>query len=169
MAIETIHYTVLYKKHTIEIRDYDHILLASTKTNPKNPSESGFNRVFKYISGQNAAHQKINMTSPVVTYQEGNEIITGFYVPSQYDKTTVPKPTGDVYIDSIEAATYVVITFYGAWTKANYDHHHNQLLEYIKNENLQIKSNPLIMRYSAPYVPDQKKRNEIAYQIKNYK
>lgn len=166
MAIETIQYKVLKKEDSIEIRSYDHILLASTKTNPEKYNESGFNRVFQYISGQNEANQKISMTSPVVTYQENDQLVTGFYVPSMYNQTTVPKPTGDVYINTIEPAIYVVITFHGAWTKENYDHYHHQLLDYVNQHNLKIKSNPFIMRYNAPYIPDAQKRNEIAYQIK---
>lgn len=165
MATETIQYKVLHKDHSIELREYSEILLASTKTNPNNYNESGFNRIFNYISGQNEANQKISMTSPVVTYQEGEQLVTGFYVPSQYDKTTVPKPQGDVFINTIEPSIYVVITFYGAWNKHNYDQHHLELLNYINQHSYQIKSSPFIMRYNAPYIPDHQKRNEIAYQI----
>lgn len=167
MATETIKYKVLTKDQQIEIREYRDILLASTKTDPNNYYDSGFNKVFQYISGQNEENTKISMTSPVVTYQEGESLITGFYVPSKYDQTTVPKPTGDVFINTIKPSIYVVITFYGAWTKEHYDKHHNQLLQYIEQHTLTITSNPYIMRYSAPYVPDHQKRNEIAYQIKD--
>jgi hypothetical protein len=168
MATETIQYKVLHKKDAIEIREYGDILLASTKTDPNNYYDSGFNRVFQYISGQNEANQKISMTSPVVTYQEGESLVTGFYVPSQYDHNTVPKPTGDVYINNIEPSIYVVVTFYGAWTKENYDRYHKELLEYIQSHQYQVRTNPFIMRYNAPYIPDHMKRNEIAYQITNF-
>ena len=168
MATETIQYTVLQKEQSIEIREYNDILLASTKTDPSNYYDSGFNRVFQYISGQNETNTKISMTSPVVSYQEGGTLVTGFYVPSKYDKTTVPKPKGEVYIDTIETAVYVVVTFYGGWTKENYEEHHQLLLDYITLHNYQIKSKPFTMRYNAPYIPDHQKRNEIAYQISNY-
>jgi hypothetical protein len=168
MATETIQYTVLHKEHSIEIRQYNDILLASTKIDPNNYNDSGFNRVFQYISGQNESNTKISMTSPVVSYQEGATLVTGFYVPSQYDKKTVPKPKGEVYIDTIERAVYVVITFYGAWTKENYEQHHQIVIDYISSHNYQTMSNPFTMRYNAPYIPDHQKRNEIAYKISNY-
>ena len=101
-------------------------------------------------------------------YQEGDTLVTGFYVPSKYDITTVPKPKGEVYIDTIETAVYVVVTFYGAWTKENYEQHHQIVIDYISSHNYQTMSNPFTMRYNAPYIPDHQKRNEIAYQISNY-
>lgn len=168
MATETIPYTVLHKNQSIEIREYMDILLASTKVDRNNYSDTGFNRVFQYISGQNESNTKISMTSPVVSYQEGDTLVTGFYVPSKYDKTTVPKPKGEVYIDTIEPAIYVVITFNGAWTKQNYEQHHQMLMDFINSNNYKITSNPFTMRYNAPYIPDHLKRNEIAYQISNY-
>lgn len=167
MATETIPYKVLHKDGSIEIREYKDILLASTKTNPNNYGESGFNNVFQYISGQNDKNQAISMTSPVVSYQEGESLVTGFYVPSKYDKTSVPKPTGNVFIDTIKPSLYVVVKFYGAWTNENYDHHHKKLLDYIKDHQLKPTSQPFIMRYNAPYIPDHQKRNEIAYHITN--
>ena len=85
MATETIQYTVFHKDQSIEIREYKDILLASTKIDPNNYYDSGFNRVFQYISGHNESNTKINMTSPVVSYQEGDALVTGFYVPSKYD------------------------------------------------------------------------------------
>ena len=168
MAIETIKYQVLKKEDNIEIRAYDEILLASTKTSLNDRNNSGFNRVFKYITGENHDNKQISMTSPVVTYQEENQIITGFYVPSIYDKITVPRPKGDVFINTIEPSQYVVITFYGAWNQTNYDTHHQLLIHYINQNKLKTISQPFIMRYNAPYVPDAQKRNEIAYQIKSF-
>lgn len=169
MATETIKYDVLLKEKAIEIRRYDEILLASTRTNMNNPTESGFNKVFGYISGHNESDTKINMTTPVVSFEEENILTTGFYVPSKYNSKTVPKPKGDVFINSIKPSIYAVITFYGAWTKENYNHHNIELLDWIKESNYEIDSHPFIMRYNAPYTPDHLKRNEIAYQISNYK
>ena len=59
MATETIQYTVLHKDQSIEIREYNDILLASTRIDPNNYYDSGFNRVFQYISGQNESNTKI--------------------------------------------------------------------------------------------------------------
>ena len=164
---ETIQYEVLDKHDNIEVRQYDSILLASTKTDPKNYLDSGFNNVFNYISGKNEQNTKISMTTPVVTYEEDEKLVTGFYVPSKYNKETVPQPTsGKVYINEIKKALYVVIRFSGRWKEDSFNKHNKILLKYIKESPYSIVSQDFIMRYNAPYVPGPLRRNEIAYQVK---
>ena len=85
---ETLQYTVIHDEGQIQIREYDNILLASTKTPINMYQDSGFNNVFKYISGNNKSNTKISMTTPVVTYESEEEIITGF----TYPLNTIKKP-----------------------------------------------------------------------------
>lgn len=165
---ETIPYKVIKKDGNIELREYDVVLLASTKSTPNNRQDSGFQNVFNYISGQNQTSEKISMTTPVVTYQEENQMVTGFYVPSKYDKSSAPKPSSSsVFINEFNASLYAVIRFRGAWTNANYQKNDTALLDYIKSNNLKITSPRLIFRYTPPFVPGVLKRNEIAYQVQN--
>jgi len=165
---ETIKYEVVKQDGIFELRKYDDILLASTKTNVQNRNESGFNNVFQFISGENSSNTKISMTTPVVTYQEEEILTTGFYVPSIYDGTTVPKPTSDkVFLNTIDQALFVVVTFNGAWVASNYEHYEKLLNDYIKDNNYIVTSNKYIFRYQAPYIPDHLKRNEIAFKIQD--
>jgi len=80
---ETIPYEVIKKEGNIEIRKYDNVLLASTKSQTNQKYDSGFSNVFRYISGANEKQSKIQMTTPVVSYEENDQLITGFYVPSK--------------------------------------------------------------------------------------
>jgi hypothetical protein len=163
---ETIQYDLVKKEGKIEIRKYKDILLASTKTMMNSSRDSGFSHVFNYISGSNEEEKKISMTTPVVTYQEDNQLVTGFYVPSKYNKDTVPKPKGkQVFINEITSSLYGVIQFKGKWTKNNYDTHDQILINYLHDNNYNIISQRFIFRYQPPMFPGFLRRNEIAYKI----
>jgi hypothetical protein len=163
---ETIKYKVIKKDKNIELREYDNFILASTKT-MKNPNQdSGFNNVFQYISGQNSKKEKISMTTPVVTYEDDSSLVTGFYVPSKYEKSNVPKPVSDrVFLNEFKKSLYAVIRFNGRWNDENFDKHNEILLDYINSNNLVVKSQRLVLRYQPPFVPSILRHNEIAYQV----
>lgn len=164
---ETIKYQVIESQGSCEIREYDDILLASTKSSMNAFMDSGFGDVFNYISGNNKEKTKISMTTPVVSYEEDDKLVTGFYVPSKYDKNTIPQPTGNqVFIQELKKSLYAVITFRGAWTKSNYDKHDVILKAYIEESGYQILSPRFIFRYQPPFVPGIFRHNEIAYQVK---
>lgn len=164
---ETIKYKVLVKDKNIELREYEEILLASTKTILNEKRDSGFNSVFNYISGENDQKQKISMTTPVVSYEDEGKLVTGFYVPSKYNQASVPKPIKDqVFINKFDKSVYAVIRFRGSWTDDNFDKYDNLLKKYILDNNYQTVSNRLVLRYQPPFIPGVFRRNEIAYQIK---
>lgn len=164
---ETIQYEVMKQDGIFELRKYNDILLASTKTSIHNRSESGFNNIFKFISGENSLNTEISMTTPVITYQEEEILTTSFYVPSIYNENNVPKPTSEnVFLNLIEHSLFVVVRFNGAWIPSNYEHYDALLKDYILKNKYTIVSNRYILRYHAPYTPDHIKRNEIAYKIK---
>ena len=163
---ETIRYDVVKKDGSIELRTYDQILLASTKTY-MHSDESGFGRVFRYISGHNENEEKISMTTPVVSYQERDELITGFYVPSKYDIHSVPKPKSNhVFINDMKPSLYAVIKFRGRWNQATFDKYDERLKHYIERHGYKIDSPRLLFRYHPPFVPPLFRRNELAYKIK---
>lgn len=162
-TIETIPYKVLEDDEFLQIRSYGPILLASTKTKA---NQSGFQAVFQYITGENQKQANISMTSPVISYLDRSEKITGFYVPSIYDKDTVPKPSKEsVFINELPASLYAVVHFTGQMTDETFKDYHSQLLDYIDSKGYQTIDNPYIMGYDPPYVEPARRRNEIAYRI----
>jgi hypothetical protein len=163
---ETIKYKRIKKDKKIEIRQYNDILLASTKSKINISLDSRFNDVFRYISGSNDLSAKISMTSPVVTYQEDDLLVTRFYVPSKYTKETISKPTEkSAFINELKNSYYAVIRFSGNWTKDNFDKHDKVLLEYMKLNDYVRLSSRIIMHYQPPIIPGIFRHNEIAYQI----
>jgi len=163
---ETIPYKALKKEGKFEIREYPEFLLASTRTKLNTRMDSGFNNVFDYISGQNNKNQKISMTTPVVSYTEDKQLVTGFYVPSQYDKKNVPLPTSqEVSIDVQTKNLYGVIRFSGPWIESNFLRAENALKNYLKINKYVIESERLIFRYQPPFVPSFLRHNEIAFKV----
>ncbi len=163
---ESIPYTILVKVKPFEIREYDQYLLATTAT-PVNPKlDTGFNNVFNYISGENEAKTKISMTVPVVSYEEKQQLITGFYVPSKYAKQTVPKPTNAaVSIQEVQRSLFGVVRFRGRWTEKSFQKQETKLLRYLEQNGYQIISQRYLFRYQPPFIPAPLRRNEIAFQI----
>ncbi len=164
---ETLKYKVLEKQGKIEVREYSNFFLASTKTSKDPTQNSGFGNVFNYISGQNEEKAKISMTTPVVTSMEDDKLVTGFFVPSKFDKNTIPKPTSSsVFIEEVESGRFVAIRFSGAWNEKNFDKNDLILLEYIKKMKFEVIGKRMILRYQPPFVPSIFRRNEILYRIK---
>ncbi len=163
---EPMPYKVLKRDGKIETRKYDDLLLASTKTQKNKNRDSGFSNVFRYISGDNKERSKISMTTPVVSYEEDDHLVTGFYISRKYTKDNVPKPSDDqVFIKELQMSLYAVISFRGRWTDKNFDKHDQILLQYINKQKYKTVSPRLIFRYQPPFVPAIFRRNEIAYQI----
>ena len=163
---ETIPYERVKNDGHIEIREYDSFVLASTKTSPTPKQDSGFNNVFNYISGNNSENKKISMTTPVVTYEQDNKLVTGFYIAKDTIDGSIPEPTNhNVYLDEKQSSTYAVIKFRGRWTEDNFNKHDRKLLHYLDDNDYEILSSRFIFRYQPPMVPSIFRRNEIAYQV----
>ncbi len=162
---ETIEYQVISKDKPFEIRKYPETFLASTKTVYDSSLSSGFNNVFEYISGANEPKQKISMTVPVITNEAEDKLVTSFVVPKKFN-SAVPNPSSDnVYIETLEEGTYIVIRFRGKWSKEQFDKQQQNLLDYVAKNDFKISGSKYILRYQPPFVPSVFRRNEIMYKV----
>ena len=75
MAIEEPRFKVLEKDGSFELREYSAYIVAETRVEAgfEDAGSIAFQRLFRYISGNNVAQQKIAMTAPVT--QSGSEKI----------------------------------------------------------------------------------------------
>ena len=65
-GVEISPYNVSQTDGQIEIRHYQELVLVSTPMNgDMDDNEGAFNRLFRYISGENTGTAKIEMTAPV--------------------------------------------------------------------------------------------------------
>jgi len=123
-----------------------------------------FNRLFRYISGDNERQQKIAMTSPV-TYDYNNlsggkikhdsncEIEMRFYVPKEFQNNT-PKPTGNATIIENPEMTVACIKFGGYASFNDYMKNRDILIQELGEEAKQYDCNNIMTAgYDPPFKP----------------
>ena len=121
MAYEEANYEVVKQNKVYEIRKYSDRLAIETSTSSQN---SGFRKLFNYISGKNETKEKIKMTTPVTQMKKKGNMTMQFYLPSKFNKDNVPNPSrSDVEIVNIEGGYYAVIRYSGRSSDKNFLNH----------------------------------------------
>ncbi|XP_004552165.1 heme-binding protein 2 [Maylandia zebra] len=120
---ECLLFDLICKTKDYEVRHYDSVKWVSTNEKSffmEMAMPVAFNRLFKYISGENQMGKKIQMTTPVVVkipdkrfWQMGTYTMS-FLLPTEHQENP-PKPTNsDVYItDTPDMKVYAYS--YGGW------------------------------------------------------
>ena len=182
MAIEEPPFKVLEQDGAFELREYAPYLVAETRVEAdfERAGNVAFQRLFRYISGDNTAQQKIAMTAPVTQSRsdgEGEKIAmtapvaqqadgTGyrvaFIVPAKYTLDTVPQPSDPtVQIRAVQAQLTAAWRYSGRWTTANYQQHEAELRRAIDARGLKVTGEPILARYNPPFMPSFLRRNEV--------
>jgi hypothetical protein len=168
---ENISYTVLKKIDSVEVRRYPEVLFAVTDNDAY---DSGFNLLFRYITGENKTRRKIPMTAPVVTPEKITmtaPVVTrkdymAFAIPSSYAKDTVPTPTNPlVHIEVQPERTMAVVRFSGRASQKTVESYTQTLLATLEHHRISVKGEPVLMRYNSPFTPGFLRRNEVAVEI----
>jgi hypothetical protein len=172
---QQVPYKVVKKIGGIEIRQYPEVIFAVVEDNI---NDSGFGLLFQYISGENKTRRKIAMTAPVVTSEKIKmtaPVITrknymAFALPSSYSKETAPVPTNPaVKIEIHPEKTMAVLRFGGRSSETRVHKYIKELTTTLKNHTMQIKGEPVLMRFNSPFTPGFLRRNEVAVEIDNAK
>jgi hypothetical protein len=172
MMTEQVQYEVIKKIKDIEIRRYPEVIFAVVEDNV---DDSGFGLLFQYISGENKMRSKIAMTAPVVTSEKikmTTPVVTrnnymAFAIPSSYNQDTVPIPTNpSVKIDVQPKKIMAVLRFGGRTPETRVKKYIQELFTILKAHRIQMKGEPVLMRYNSPFTPGFLRRNEVAVEIK---
>ena len=178
MAIEEPRFKVLEKDGSFELREYSTHIVAETRVEAgfEDAGSLAFQRLFRYISGNNVAQQKIAMTAPVTQsgsekikmtapvsqVADGNAYLVAFSLPSTYTLATVPKPLDPtVRIRQVPAQLIACWRYSGRWTESNYRDHEALLRERIQSRQLIARGDPVLARYNPPFTPWFMRRNEV--------
>lgn len=179
MAIEEAPYEVVKKDANFEIRDYASHILAETvvEGDLEDAGSKAFNRLFRYISGDNQsrdklamtapvsqqpASEKIAMTAPVGQQRAGDNWVVSFMMPSEYSLETLPEPDDPlITLRQVPPRTMAAVRYSGFWSEKNYLKHKAQLEEWVARMGLAITGDPVWARYNAPFTPWFLRRNEI--------
>ena len=169
----------------VEFRQYEPYLVAETVVGNARgrdgAANTGFRRLFNYISGDNTAattvadgaavkqmpvSTKINMTAPVRQAPLADGWAVAFIVPREFDAETVPQPTNpDVYIRTIPGELMAVVRFAGRWTDRNIDAHKAELLEKLAAVGLEPRGDIVTAFYNAPFALPPFRRNEVMVRV----
>lgn len=185
MATEEAKYTLVKKDGTFELRDYAPHILAETTVDGslEAASSKAFNRLFRYISGNNKARSKVAMTSPVsqspapekiaMTAPVGQRVVgdkwaVSFMMPASYSMETLPTPNDPtVVLREVPARRMAVVRYSGLWSEASYKQHKLELETWIKKNAFTVAGEPAWARYDPPFTPWFMRRNEILIPVES--
>ena len=166
MAVEEANYEIITTNEVYEIRKYSDLLVVETITSNEN---SGFRKLFNYISGENEKNEEIKMTAPVTQLQKDGNTFMQFYLPLKFNKENIPNPSNsNVKISKMKAGFYAVIKYSGRNSEKNFIKHRNILEEELKKNNISILSSAIKASYNSPFTLPMLRRNEAMYKI-NFK
>ena len=179
MAIEEAKYTVLQKDNGFEIRDYAPHILAETivEGNLEGAGNKAFNRLFRYISGENRSRIKVAMTAPVSQQPMGEKIkmtapvgqrrvqgkwAVSFMMPASYTLKTLPEPEdSNITLRQVPARRMAAVRYSGFWSEKRYLRYKLELESWIQERGLTIVGDPIWARYNPPFTLWFLRRNEI--------
>jgi effector-binding domain-containing protein len=179
MAVEEAKYNVLKKDDRFEIRDYASHILAEiiVEGDIEQAGNKAFNRLFRYISGENRSRDKIEMTAPVSQEPRGEKIkmtapvnlqpaqgrwAVSFMMPATYTLETLPEPEDSgIILRQVPARRMASVRYSGFWSEKIYLRYKNELKAWIQKEGLTIQGDPIWARYNPPFTLWFLRRNEI--------
>ena len=163
MAAEEAKYTMIIKNKLYEIREYSDRLVIETKTSDQ---DSGFRKLFKYISGDNKDKKEIKMTTPVTQTEKNGNMTMQFYIPAEFNESNVPGPNNsEVEVLNIKGGYYAAITYSGRASDSNYIKHKDILEDQLKKDKISIISKPIRATYNSPFTLPMLRRNEVMFRI----
>lgn len=178
-AIEEAPYTVVKKDGRFEIRDYASHILAETVVEGtlEEAGDKAFNRLFRYISGENRSRANVAMTAPVSQESMGEKIkmtapvgqqraqekwAVSFMMPASYTLATLPVPVDpQVTLRQVPSRRMAAVRYSGFWSEKNYLRYKKALESWIHEKGLTIVGDPVWARYNPPFTPWFLRRNEV--------
>ena len=179
MSVEEAGYEVVKNNDHIQIRQYKPLVVAQTEVdgNYKEASNQAFNRLFKYISGNNKKQQKISMTAPVIMDPKTEEIamtapvfqeksdkrwLMQFVLPAQYTLATAPIP-GDssVNLKEIPSKKVAVLRYSGFLSEQSIAEKTKELNAWLDTEGFKIISPARSAGFDPPWALPFLRRNEV--------
>jgi effector-binding domain-containing protein len=179
MAIEEAKYKVVEKDNKFEIRDYAPHILAETfvEGDLEEAGNKAFNRLFRYISGDNRSRTKVAMTAPVSQQPMGEKIkmaapvgqrrvqekwAVSFMMPASYTLKTLPEPEDpNVTLRQVPARRMASVRYSGFWSEKRYLRYKLELESWIRERGLTAVGDPIWARYNPPFTLWFLRRNEI--------
>ena len=163
MAYSEAPYKVVYQTDTYEIRYYEERLIVETQYFNQN---NGFQKLFKYISGNNKQNQKIEMTTPVNVTEIQNQFVMQFYLPESFQQNEIPLPSDkSLKISKIEPGYFAVIRYSGFASDKNFHKYREILKNKLKTDNITVIGAAIKATYDGPFTLPNLRRNEAIFLV----
>ena len=171
MALEQPQYTVEATKNGIEFRRYEPYLVVECDRRDiadlRVASNAGFRSLFNYISGENAARQKVAMTVPVQQVPSGDGWAISFVVPREFYQLGAPTPTSrNVSVREVPGGLVAALRFRGIWGSASFEKQSQKLLDSLAAEGIETEGEVFSAVYNPPLTPPPLRRNEVLVRIR---
>ena len=160
---ESAPYKVVRTDGTFEVRDYPAITVVETPMkSPGQDADNGFMRLFHFITGDNAAKQKISMTTPVFMTGSGTNSIMAFVMPAKLATGEVPKPADPgLTIRELPAGRFAVLRYSGGRNERQATNQLARLKAWMTAESLPVLSPPVYGYFDPPWTPTFLRCNEV--------
>lgn len=162
---ESAPYQVLRRDGNIEVRRYPALVVAETRMRG---SDDSFMRLFRFISGGNAAQQKIAMTTPVFFSGDNTNETMAFVMPKKMSADAAPKPNDpEVSVSEIPGGELAVLRFSGGRSATTQNKKLAELRAWLTRENLTSEGAPIYGYFDPPWTPAFLRRNEVMLRLAN--
>jgi hypothetical protein len=156
-------YQVVRRNGRFELRNYPALVLVET---PMSGSNDSFMRLFRFIGGNNAAKQKIAMTTPVFMAGEATNATMAFVMPKNLSTGQTPKPDDPtVSVREIAGDRFAVLRFSGGRSAKNETAALAKLQAWLARENLKCEGVPVYGYFDPPWTPPFLRRNEVMLRV----
>ena len=164
---ESPDYKRISKDGPFELRDYPSMIVATTPMDSADPEAgSSFMRLFRYISGENEAEQKIAMTSPVLISQNMTNRQMSFIMSKKVaDQGAPPAKEKDVRIENKEGGRFAVYRFSGSWKAEKSEAAKKKLAAWMAQRNMKPIGDMQLANYDPPFTPPFLRRNEVMARV----
>ena len=166
---ESAEYSVVTSDGKFEVREYPELAIASTSMKSYGDGRDGsFMRLFRYISGESEAKQKIAMTTPVFmeAQTETDAGQMAFVLPNDVAEKSAPNPVSEsVEVGKRPAGKYAVIRFNGYMDQDTISNAEQKLRGWMEENNLQASEELEFAGYDPPWTPGLLRRNEVLIRV----
>jgi hypothetical protein len=180
---ETAAYEITGQIGEIELRRYPQLFLATVNDSGE---DSGFDLLFRYITGNNHIREKIPMTAPVITSEKipmttpvitseripmtapvvSDEQSMSFVMPAGKKREELPDPLDTrVHLTALPPREVAVIRFKGYARQKEVDNAKSRMMDDLKKAGITTRGQFFLMRYNPPWTPGFLRRNEVGIEI----
>jgi len=162
---ESAPYQIVSSDGKFQVRDYPAMTVVETSMAGDN-GDGSFGRLFGFITGRNAAKQKIAMTTPVFMADGEDRRTMAFVMPANMKTQDVPQPAdGSVAVREIPGGRFAVLTFSGGRSSKSEAEHLSQLKDWMKGKGLKSSASPIFGYFDPPWTPSFFRRNEVMLRV----